>query len=177
LSTNLDKVIACLRELELRPNMHDYKWRFITQKTTFLAQALGMDIGYNDFTIYVAGPYSRSLNCDYYSYENKAKINNLQTDYTLSPAENSILTRIKECCDIYESQSLMESTATIVYLMVKFNERIDEDIISFMKLLKPQIKDKDRIIGLTKAKELLFRDDYLTEEIAREMEDWDRIDE
>lgn len=176
MSTNLDKVIACLRELDLKPNMHEYKWRFLIQKITFLVKALGMDISYNDFTIYVAGPYSRSLNCDYKSLKNKEKINNLQTDYTLSAKDVSILMKIKECCEIFENPSLLESTVTIVYLMLEQNEQNDEDLVRSVKLLKPQIKDKERIIGLTKAKELLFKDTYMTEEIARELEEWDRID-
>jgi len=175
MSTNLDKVIACLRELDLRPNMSEYKWRFLTQKTAFLAKALGMNISY-DFTIHVAGPYSRELNCDYFPFENKAKINNLQTDYVLVPLEISIIDRIKQCCDLYEKQSLMESTSTIVFLMKENPQYNDENIFRSMKWLKPHIRDKDRIIGLTKAKELLFKDEYLTEEIAKEIEEWDRID-
>ena len=175
MSTNLDKVIACLKELDLRPIMQDYNWRFFTQKTAFLASALGMDITY-DFTIYVSGPYSRELNCDYFPFENKIKINNLQTDYVLMPLDVSILEKIKECCDLYENQTLMESTSTIVYLMNENPQYNDDDIYAHMKRLKPQIKDKERIIGLTKAKELLFKDEYMTEEIAREHEEWDRID-
>jgi len=174
-STNLDKVIACLRCLGLRPSMHQYKWRFLTQKTAFLAKALGMDISYS-FTIYVSGPYSRELNCDYYPFENKTKINNLQTDYVLTPLDISILERIKGCSDLYENQSLMESTSTIIFLMKENHQYNDENIFSSMRRLKPHIRDTERIIGLTKAKELLFKDEYMTEEIAREMEEWDRID-
>ena len=54
--SNLDKVIACLKFLDLHPNMYQYEWRFLTQKTAFLAKALGMNIDYC-FTIYVSGPY------------------------------------------------------------------------------------------------------------------------
>lgn len=53
MSNDLDKVVACLKFLGLRPSMYVYRWRFLTQKIAFLAKALGMDIGY-DFTIYVA---------------------------------------------------------------------------------------------------------------------------
>jgi len=155
--------------------MQEYRWRFLTQKTAFLAKALGMDISYS-FTIYVSGPYSRELNCDYYPFENKTKINNLQTDYVLTPLDVSILERIKACCDLYENQSLMESTSTIVFLMKENPQYNDENIFGSMRQLKPHIRDTERIIGLTKAKELLFKDEYLTEEIVREMEEWDRID-
>lgn len=175
MSTNLDKVIACLRGLNLRPNMHEYKWRFLTQKTAFLAKALGMDISYS-FTIYVSGPYSRELNSDYYPFENKTKINNLLTDYVLTPLDISILERINACCDLYENQSLMEATSTIVFFIRENPQYNDENIFQSIRSLKPHIRDTERIIGLTKAKELLFRDEYMTEEIAREMEEWDRVD-
>lgn len=173
--TNLDKVIACLRDLNLRPNIHEYKWRFFTQKTAFLAKALGMDISYS-FTIYVSGPFSYELNSDYYQYENKTKINSLQTDYVLTPLDISILERISACRDLYENQNLMEATSTMVFLIGKYPQYNDEDIFRNIRLLKPHIRDTDRIIGLTRTKELLFKDEYITDEIAREMGEWDRID-
>lgn len=175
MSKNLDKVIACLKFLNLKPSMQEYKWRFLTQKTAFLAKVLGIDISYS-FTIYVAGPYSRELNFDYYPYEEKLRINNLQTNYVLNPSDIGILERIRDCCDLYEDQRLMEATSTIVFLMKESPGLSDDDLFEFMRVLKPHIRDADRIIAITKAKELLFKDEYMTEEIAREMEEWDRID-
>src|SRR3990170_3588304 len=113
---NLDKVIACLRFLGLHPSMYAYRWRFIVQKIAFLAKSLGMDIDY-DFTIYVAGPYSRELNCDYYPDEVKTKIDALQTDYSLTPSDVSVLEKIKNCQGLLENQTLMEATSTAIYFM------------------------------------------------------------
>jgi hypothetical protein len=45
-----------------------------------------------------------------------------------------------------------------------------------LKWLKPHIGDSDRVVGITKAKELLFKPEYLTEEIRREMDEWDRVE-
>jgi len=174
--TNLDKVIACLRYLELTPNAYDYRWRFLMQKIAFLAMALGMDISYY-FTIYVAGPYSRELNCEYFPDATKIRINNLQTDYVLQESDIAILEKIKNCCDLQGEQQLLEATSTIVYLVKQEPNISDDELFTRMKWLKPHIRDTERIIGITKAKELLFKDEYMTEEIKREIDEWDRIDE
>ncbi len=175
MSIDLDKLIACLRFLGLRPSMYVYRWRFLTQKIAFLAKALGMNIGY-DFTIYVSGPYSRELNCEYYPDEVKTKMNALQTDYALTPSDVSVLARIRDCRGLLENQSLMEAASTAVYL-VKQNPKITEDnLFLSLKLLKPHIGDSDRVVGITKAKELLFKPEYMTEEIKREMDEWDRVE-
>ena len=92
MSSNLNKIIACLRFLDLHPHMYVYRWRFLTQKIAFLAKALGMDIGY-DFTIYVAGPYSRELNCEYFPDEIKTKMDTLQTDYVLTDSDVLVLAK------------------------------------------------------------------------------------
>jgi uncharacterized protein YwgA len=173
---NLDKVIACLKYLELTPNAHDYRGRFLMQKIAFLAKALGMDISYH-FTIYVAGPYSRELNREYFPDETKTRINSLQTDYVLQESDIVILEKIKNCCKLEGEQQLMEATSTVVYLMKQKPDVSDDELFTQMKWFKPHIRDTERIIAITKAKELLFRDEYMTDEIKREMDEWDRIDE
>ena len=172
---DLDKVIACLRFLGLHPQMRVYRWRFLTQKIIFLAKALGMDIGY-DFTIYVAGPYSRQLNCDYYLDEIKTKIDNLQTDCVLADLDRSVLEKIRDCQGLLENQSLMEAASTAVYFMKQDPEISEDNLFVNLKRLKPHIGDADRVVGITKAKELLFKQEYLTEEIKREIDEWDKAE-
>lgn len=170
--SNLDKVIASLKFLELTPQVHEYRGRFFIQKTAFLAQALGMDIKYN-FTVYVAGPYSHELTCDYYA--NSSKVESLRTEYELSQSDIEVLEKIKTC-NIYENMCLMEATSTVVYLKKQKPEFVDDELFVSLKRLKPHLNDSDRIIGITKAKELLFRPEYLTDELSREMDQWDRTD-
>ena len=134
-----------------------------------------MNIGY-DFTIYVAGPYSRGLNCEYYPDEAKTKMDALQTDYVLTPSDFSVLERIRNCRGLLENQSLMEAASTAVFF-IKQNPSITEDnLFMNLKWLKPHIGDSDRVVGITKAKELLFKPEYLTEEIKREMDEWDKVE-
>ena len=175
MSNDLDKVIACLKFLGLRPSMYAYRWRFLTQKIAFLAKALGMDIGY-DFTVYVAGPYSRELNCDYYPDEIKTKMDALQTDYVLTPSDLLVLERIRNCRGLLENQSLMEAASTALFFMRQDNSISEDDLFMNLKWLKPHIGDSDRVIGITKAKELLFKPEYLSEDLKREMDEWDRLE-
>ena len=49
---DFDKVIATLNYLKLRLDINEYRWQFLIQKTTYLAQSLGMETNY-PFTIYV----------------------------------------------------------------------------------------------------------------------------
>ena len=170
---NLDKVIASLKFLGLSPNIREYRGRFFIQKTAFLAKALGMEITY-DFTVYVAGPYSRELTCDYYA--SNSRIESLQTDYELSQSDTQILEKMKSCWAVFENMGLMEATSTIVYLKKRAPELTDDDLFVRLKWLKPHLTNADRTIGITKAKELLFKPEYLTEEIAKEMDEWDRLE-
>jgi uncharacterized protein YwgA len=170
---NFDKVIAGLKFLGLSPNVHEYRGRFFTQKTAFLAKALGVEIKY-DFTVYVAGPYSRELTCDYYAQS--TKLESLQTDYELTQSDVQVLEKIKACSDIYDNMGLMEAVSTIVYLKTQNPELTDDDLFVRLKWLKPHLTDGERTIGITRAKELLFKPEYLTEEIAKEMDEWDRLD-
>ena len=172
---DLDKVIACLKFLDLHPQMSSYRWRFLTQKIAFLAKALGMDISY-DFTIYVAGPYSRQLNCNYYPDDVKAKMDALQTNYVLTSSDQAVLERIRECQGLLEDQSLMEAASTAVYFIKQNPGMGEDDLFMSLKGLKPHIGDSDRVIGITKAKELLFKPEYLTEEIKREIDEWDQVE-
>jgi uncharacterized protein YwgA len=175
--TNIDKVIACLKYLQISPKIKDkhkdYRGRFLTQKTTFLAKALGINLTYV-FTPYVSGPYSHDLACDYYA--NAERVESLDFIYQLSKQEMAILDKIKGCAGIYESMSLMEAASTAVYIKQQTPAISDDDLFVELKRLKPHLSDSDRLLGITKAKALLFKPEYLTDEIKKEMEAWDNID-
>lgn len=177
MSSNIDKVIACLKYLGISPKIKDkfkdYRGRFFTQKTAFLAKALGMNLTYS-FTPYVSGPYSHDLACDYYT--NADKVESLNSDYKLSDQEIEILGKIKSCSGIYDSMTLMEATTTTIYLKQQTPQLTDDDLFVELKRLKPHLTDSDKLIGITKSKVLLFKVEYLTNEIKNEMAAWDNID-
>lgn len=172
MSNDLDKIIASLRFLGLRPDIHEYRWRFLIQKTAHLAQSLGLQTHYY-FTIYVAGPYSPTLAKDYYG--NLDRVNALETEYELTLDDKIILEKIRACCDLYEDLNLMECTATVVHLMKENPNLKDGDIIAQIHILKRHLNDATCVIGISKAKELLFKPEYLTEELKKEFKMWSDI--
>jgi len=174
--SNIDKVIAVLKHLELSPKVkckQDYCGRFFTQKTVFLAQALGIDLNYV-FSLYIAGPYSRGLAIDYYANADKVEV--LNSNYILTVDETIILDRIKNCSKLYESMSLLEATTAAVYIKQSNPEISEDDLFAVLKDLKPKLTEYDRLIGIQKSKYLLFKPEYLTEEIKQELAAWENID-
>ena len=170
---SLEKVIASLKYLRLRPNIESYKWRFMIQKITFLTQALGIRTNYY-FTIHVAGPYSPMLTSDY--YRNSDRVNSLETDYDLAPEEIQILQKIRSCGNLLDNPLLIECTSTIVCLMKENPEIMDHTILTKTREFKPYLTEFICVAGLSKAKELLFKPEYLTEELKQEIAEWDRIE-
>lgn len=157
--------------MNLKPNILEYRWRFLIQKTTYLAQALGLSTKYQ-FTPYVAGPYSPSLARDYYA--NSGRVNALATEYQLAQNETDLLQKIKECCDLYHDMNLMECTSTVVYLLKELPEIREADLLAKIRKLKPFLNDSTHVIGISKAKELLFKSEYLTDNLKEEIDMWDR---
>jgi predicted protein tyrosine phosphatase len=72
--------------------------------------------------------------------------------------------------------TLMEATAATVYLKQQKPQLSDDDLFVELKRLKPYLTDSDKLIGITKSKVLLFKPEYLTEEIKKELDAWDNID-
>lgn len=173
LTEGFEKVIAVIDYLGLNPNIDEYNWRFLVQKITFLAQSLGVSTDYG-FTPYVKGPYSPSLADDYYSQN--ANLSAHRTNYQLTPSEIQSLDRIREYCDLEGDLALLESISTFVYLINQESLSNDDEIVVRFKALKPYLSNLNLIIGLTKAKQLLFKEEYLTEELKQEMDDWDSLE-
>lgn len=169
---DLDKVIASLKFLGLKLDIRTYHGRFLAQKTAHLAQTLGLQTRYY-FTIYVAGPYSPSLARDYYA--NQAKINALETEYELTADDKIVLEKIRASSDLYEDLDLMECTATVLHLMKENPSLKDGDIIAKIHELKKHLNDATCVIGISKAKELLFKPEYLTEKVKEEIRCWSNI--
>jgi len=173
MTSRIDKVIAILKYLGLKPNIKEYKWRFIIQKVTFLAQSIGTEIGYY-FTIYVAGPYSPALAKDY--YEERNRVESLETKYVLSKKEKNLLDRFKGSRFLSGNLEFMECVSTIVHHLKEHPNLMDDELLSSVRKLKPYLSEYLCLSGLNEAKRLLFKSEYLTKELKEEIDAWDRID-
>jgi uncharacterized protein YifE (UPF0438 family) len=102
-------------------------------------------------------------------------LNKRTTSYKFDNKEIQVIEKINEYYDFDNSLSQLEDTSTFVYLMR--NESINDKVINRkFKQLKPHISDTKRIIGLNKAKQLLFKEEYFTEELRKEQEEWDDLE-
>jgi len=52
----------------------------------------------------------------------------------------------------------------------------DDSLFLTLKRLKPNIDDSELVVAITRAKEVLFKPEYLTNEIKQEMYEWDRLE-
>ena len=169
---DFDKVIALVKQLELSPDPTIWRGRFILQKITFLAQSLGIDFNYI-FTPYASGPYSSILADDYYAYP--SELNSRTSNFEFDESEIKSIQKITEYCDFDGSISQIEATSTFVYILRdEWNK--DEEVNRKFKSLKPYISNTKRIKGMIKAKQILFKDEYLTEELKQEHDVWDSLE-
>jgi len=177
------KIIAILKYLEFSIERSDgpdisFNSRFKIQKIAYLSKALGIDL-YHKFIIRVHGPYSHVLAEDYYNFPEA--IVNLETDYILNESEKQIANKIKEhvldhyIAKDYESE-LLEAVSSIIYLKVENPDFSDDDIFATVKTMKPHLKEFMIISSNNIAKELLFKPEFITDEIRKELEMWDKVD-
>jgi len=167
------KVAALVNHLGLEIDPKVYKGRFLLQKLTYLAQVVGISTDYV-FTTYVKGPYSKPLADDYYAHPEL--IYSEDSEYQLNQEEIDSAQKLISYCDFNGSLELLESTSTFAIIMNQTSYSDDNEINHKFKIKKPHITNKQRIIGLNKAKQLLFKEEYLTDELKEEMDLWDSIE-
>ena len=177
------KIIAILKYLGFSIESSDspvisFNSRFKIQKIAYLCKGLGIDL-YHEFSIWVHGPYSHILALDYYKFPDA--VVNLETDYILDEDEREIVDKIKKkvldhyLAEEYENE-LLEAVSTLVYLREEDPDISDDDIFVKVKNMKPHLKESMIIISNNISKELTFKPEYLTEEVRKELDIWDKID-
>lgn len=183
MSQDVDKVIAACKYIGVKSGKLDvknfYAARFLIQKITSLSKSAGIPINYR-FTLYIKGPYSRQLTNDYYA--NREKFTSLETNYQLTKGEKELLdkiysyildyTKLDSSIRLFE---FIESSSTIAYLMTESGMMDDTAIIKKVKELKPYLNESETIVGLNRVKCLLFKPEYLTDEIREETMRWDSL--
>ncbi|MEM2098468.1 MAG: hypothetical protein QXU99_01805 [Candidatus Bathyarchaeia archaeon] len=71
---------------------------------------------------------------------------------------------------------LKETIAVAVSLMKHKPNFEDDALFTALKQLKPRISDSDLAVAIARAKEELFKPEYLSDELKQEMDEWDRIE-
>ena len=164
---SIDKVIACLREVGVKPSVSDFEGRVIIQKVIYLLKLKGVETGFN-YNLYVRGPYSPSLTREL--YENRDRVESLQTSVTLTKQESKIVEEFKQLFEI--KSSILEVAAT--YALFAFRSEQDPlTALKNVKAFKPFFSEAQIAIGVSKAKEFLFKPtEKELEEMKKEHKLW-----
>jgi len=181
MSKNFRTVIAALKywNIYLKSPEKAYGSRFKIQKLSYLCQSMGIPLNYR-YTLYLSGPYSTRLTQDYFSAP--YLVDTLETDYVFGEKELKILDKINEYVlnhpinNTYESEFL-EAVSTILYLKNKYPDMLDDEIFSKTKEIKHHLKDSIIVIAINTAKKLLFKPEFLSEEVQEEIDIWDKAED
>ena len=149
---NLDKVVACFKKLGFKPAVESFEHRLIIQKAVYLLQLKGIKTGFG-YHLYVRGPYSKELTDQV--YDNKKKVEHLESSANLSNAESKDIQEFKELFGELKPSTL-EVAAT--YSFFAFDQKQDPlTALKNVKRMKSFYSEVQIAIGVSKAKEFLFR--------------------
>jgi uncharacterized protein YwgA len=164
----VDKLVAYIKESGFSPRMDNFEHRLIIQKMVCLLELMGSEMGYNH-SLYVRGPYSPILTQE--AFENKKKVEQLDTTYKLSSAEKERIESIKNGSDNLNT-ALLEIMATYSFL-TKAMMKNGTDATIILKRLKPFYSETQIAVGISRSKPLFPPSEKEVEGMKSEMEAWD----
>ena len=163
------KVIAFFKELGFAFNISRFDDRLIAQKLVCLLDLRGVDLGY-PCSIYVRGPYSPDLTQDLFEFTREFE--NLETESRLSAAEKETAGDLGRIFGLKPVP--LEIGATYGYYTLRQNSDPLEALRQ-VKRLKPFYPEARIALGISKAKEFLFRPTQKDlEELKKETGIWQR---
>ena len=145
------KVIAFFRELGFNFDISRFDDRLIAQKLVCLLELKGIDIGYS-CSLYVRGPYSPDLTQDLYAHTREFE--NLESVTRLTPTEKDAAVELGRIFGLKPVP--LEVGATYGYYTLRQNSDPLEALRQ-VKRLKPFYSEAQVALGISKAKEFLFR--------------------
>jgi len=184
INKDFKKVVSILKYLNL--NLDDpkrpthFQTRLIIQKIVFLSKFMGIKLKKYNFSLYKNGPYSPSLTADY--YQNNDLITTLTSDVQLIPIEKEIVNKISDLIlnhplNNFHQAAFLEAVSTAYYFKCYNETLLDDVLFEKTKAEKPYISDKIIVIAINTIKKLLFKPEYLTKDIKKELELWDNADD
>jgi uncharacterized protein YwgA len=166
---NRKKLIAFFKELGFELDISRFDDRLVAQKIVCLLDLKGIELGYT-CSMYVRGPYSPDLTQDLFEFTNEFE--NLKTDVRLSTSEKEIA---GELGMIFGLKPIpLEVGATYGYYTLRQN--CDPlEALRHVKRLKPFYSEAQIAIGISKAKEFLFKPTQRDlEDLKKETGIWQR---
>lgn len=145
------KVIAFYKELGFRPDIAQFDDRLIAQKLVCLLDLKGIDLGYS-CSLYVRGPYSPDLTKDLFSHTREFE--DLTTGTRLSAAEKEIAADLGRIFGLKPVP--LEVGATYGFYALRY-QKSPLEALRQVKELKPFYSEAQIALGVSKAKEFLFK--------------------
>jgi len=166
---NRKKLIAFFKELGFEFDISRFDDRLVAQKIVCLLDLKGIDLGYT-CSMYVRGPYSPDLTQDLFEFKNE--FGNLKTDVRLSAPEKEIAGELRRIFGLKPIP--LEVGATYGYYALRQN--CDPlEALRQVKRLKPFYSEAQIALGISKAKEFLFKPTQRDlEDLKKETGIWQR---
>jgi uncharacterized protein YwgA len=148
----INKAIACLKAVGIKPKVDLFGDRIKIQKAIFLLEQKGIEMGFN-YGLHLRGPYSPTLTHEIYAHQEE--VEKLQTHETLNEAEQK---KIKEYIEIFDDSeaSILEVAAT--YALFAYKYRFDSvSATKKVREMKKFYSEKQLALGMSKAKQFLYK--------------------
>jgi hypothetical protein len=165
---DVEKVIACFKELKFVPCIDDFQHRLIVQKINCLLNFGGINTGF-ECNLYLKGPYSPDLAKALYTQTEK--FTKHDTTVSLNEREKNTVVELNSIFGL--NPSYLEIGSTYAFLTIKYGMSPSDAIIS-IKRTKSFFTDSQIAIAVSKSKEFLARPSKeLIDLVTKEGEMWD----
>jgi hypothetical protein len=145
------KVIAFFKEMGFEFDISRFDDRLMAQKLVCLLELKGIDLGYS-CSLYVRGPYSPDLTQDLYAFTREFEM--LKTESRLNSDEKETAGELGRIFGLKPVP--LEVGATYGYYAMRQNSDPLEALRQ-VKRLKPFYSEAQIALGISKAKEFLFK--------------------
>lgn len=122
-------------------NYNNFEDRMIMQKTMYIIQKMGFDIGGYSFFWYKHGPYSQALQEDCYSARHEMHNTELTLTSNGKKAVDKIKNIVKNKPDAYRLSNWLEAIASLKYLKDENEINGDDNLISELQKRKSHLSD------------------------------------
>ncbi|OIO21455.1 hypothetical protein COV61_05215 [Candidatus Micrarchaeota archaeon CG11_big_fil_rev_8_21_14_0_20_47_5] len=181
---DINKAIACFRELGFKPNVDNFENRLKMQKIICLLELMGIDCGFK-FSLYVRGAYSRELTELLYSKKQIveglktesacAKRTSVEVRTSTNQLSKEEISKIEEFRGAMHDMkaSLLEIAATYAFIASTLGLDNKEATIK-LKEMKPFYSEGEIAVGISRAKLLLFKPtEKDLDSLKEEMKPWE----
>lgn len=149
---DIKKVFACFKELKIKPNVDSFENRVRMQKAVCILDMMGVKTGFR-FGMYVRGPYSPDLTKEIFS--NVRNFEKIESEGKLTSQDRKNLEFFSDVMRGMDAP-MLEIAATFAFLAYGEKKMPYREALEEVRKLKHFYSSTQLLLGVNKAKELLF---------------------